>query len=66
MVEGSRDYFTFTCQHGDWGTNRVSRLLSGPVFNLKGQVLEVVLDDMEYYQWPQRKDGTIFHKELYD
>ena len=41
-------------------------MLSSPVFNLNGQVLRVVFDDMEYYEWPQIEDGTIFHKELYD
>ncbi|KAL6843676.1 hypothetical protein ACP4OV_026247 [Aristida adscensionis] len=52
VTEGSGNYFTFTCQYGDCSANRVSRLISGPVFDLSAQVLGVVTGDMGFYDWP--------------
>uniref|UniRef100_A0A0E0RDM0 Uncharacterized protein n=2 Tax=Oryza TaxID=4527 RepID=A0A0E0RDM0_ORYRU len=70
VYKGSEDYFTFACRYGDTSPNLVSRLITGPVFNLNGQVLGIVVDDIEYKFWPKKprkEDGSqeIIHEDLF-
>ncbi|KAM0863645.1 hypothetical protein ACQ4PT_044460 [Festuca glaucescens] len=44
----TKHQFTFSCLYGDKGANKVSRLICGPVFNMDGKVVGIVIDDMQY------------------
>ncbi|CAM0147772.1 unnamed protein product [Urochloa decumbens] len=42
VIAETEDYFIFMCRYGDMSPERVSRLVSGPVFSLHTQVVGVV------------------------
>lgn len=57
----SEDYFVFMCRYGDKSPDRVSRLLSGPVFHLDTRAIGVVVSDMEYEAYPHKADAQHYH-----
>lgn len=59
---GSEDYFIFMCGYGDKSPDRVSRLLSGPVFHLDARAIGVVIGDMEYEVYPHTTYAERYHQ----
>uniref|UniRef100_A0A0D9XYM6 Uncharacterized protein n=1 Tax=Leersia perrieri TaxID=77586 RepID=A0A0D9XYM6_9ORYZ len=65
VLEGGENFFMLTMRYGDRSPNLESRLISGPVFNLDGQVVGIITGDIEYKFWPRRTNGEIIHQDIF-
>lgn len=50
ILKDYEDFFVFTCRYGDCLPSGWSRLLIGPVFNMDGKTLGLVITDLGYKQ----------------
>ncbi|CAL4947132.1 unnamed protein product [Urochloa decumbens] len=59
LIPGSETCFTFSCLYGDQSSNCVSRMISGPVFDMDRKAIGFVTDDMRYSYKPEDEDENM-------